>query len=348
MYAIVDWHVLSEGSPTVYQAEAEDFFREMSKDLAGYNNVLYEICNEPNSGADWSEIKAYAEAIIPVIRENDPDAIIIVGTPTLSQEVDKAAADPIQDYDNIMYSLHFYAATHKDSLRNTMAVAVAADAGLPIFVTEFGICESSGSGSLDRESASQWIQLLNQYGISYVAWNLSNKDETSAIISSQVSKTSGFTRSDLSEYGQWLYDLFTGNETTENSSSQQVQSQQTEEQQTQQQINTTSSSQSSSSALTNDDLTITVHQDNSWESGGMYYYQYEVTLKNTSGKSGSSWNVSLAFNASFQISDSWNGSYSVSGSTLNISSVDYNGTLESGQTLEGIGFILCSSTQLSY
>ncbi len=204
MYVIVDWHVLSEGTPTVYQSEAERFFDEMSKEFAGQNNVLYEICNEPNT-ADWGEIKAYAEDIIPIIRANDPDAIVIVGTPTWSQDVDEAAQDPISGYDNIMYTLHFYAATHKDDLRER--AAAAADAGLPVFVTEFGICDASGSGAIDTESANAWIDLLDEYGISYAAWNLSNKDETSAIISADVSKTSGFTRNDLSESGRWVYDL---------------------------------------------------------------------------------------------------------------------------------------------
>ncbi len=204
MYAIIDWHVLSEGTPTTYQSEAETFFDEMSKEFADQDNVLYEICNEPNT-AEWGEIKSYAEDIIPIIRENDPDAIIIVGTPTWSQDVDVAANDPIEDYDNIMYTLHFYAATHKDDLRDR--AAAAADAGLPIFVTEFGICDASGSGDIDVESADAWIDLLDTYGISYAIWNLSNKDETSSLIKADVSKTSDFTYDDLSESGQWMYDL---------------------------------------------------------------------------------------------------------------------------------------------
>ncbi len=203
MYAIVDWHILSDGNPKTYQSQAEEFFDEMSKKFASYDNVIYEICNEPN-GCGWSDIKSYAEAIIPIIRANDKDAIIIVGTPTWSQEVDKASADPITGYDNIMYSLHFYAATHKDDLRNKMITA--SKAGLPVFVTEYGICDASGSGAIDTESANAWIKAMDECGISYVAWNLSNKAETSAIIRSDVSKTSGFKRDDLSPSGQWVYD----------------------------------------------------------------------------------------------------------------------------------------------
>ena len=207
MYVIIDWHILSDGNPNTYKEEAKNFFAEMAQLYADYDNVLYEICNEPNGGTSWNDIKSYAEEIIPVIRSYDKDGIIIVGTPNWSQYVDQAAADPITSYDNIMYALHFYAATHTDSLRNTMVSAV--DAGLPIFVSEYGICDASGNGAIDEYQAGEWINALDQYGISYVAWNLSNKEETSAILSSKCSKTSGFTEDDLSSSGKWLYRMLT-------------------------------------------------------------------------------------------------------------------------------------------
>lgn len=202
MYVIVDWHILSDNNPNQYQAEALSFFDEMSKEFADHNNVLYEICNEPNGGTSWGEIKSYANEIIPVIRANAPDAVILVGTPNWSQYVNEAAADPITGYENIMYTLHFYAATHTDSLRNTMTEAI--DAGLPVFVSEYGICDASGNGGIDEAQANAWVETLDQYQVSYVAWNLSNKEETSALIRSTVDKTSGFLEEDLSDSGRWL------------------------------------------------------------------------------------------------------------------------------------------------
>lgn len=94
MYVIVDWHILSDCDPNQNKDEAIAFFREMSETFADNDNVLYEICNEPNSGTSWDSIKSYAEEVIPVIREQKPDAVILVGTPTWSQEIDKAAASP--------------------------------------------------------------------------------------------------------------------------------------------------------------------------------------------------------------------------------------------------------------
>lgn len=204
MYVIVDWHILSDGNPNSHKKEAKAFFKEMSKELKGYNNVIYEICNEPNNGTSWKEIKSYAKSVISTIRENDKKAVIVVGTPTWSQDVDQAAADPIKG-DNIMYALHFYAATHKADLRNKMTAAI--NKGLPVFVTEYGICDASGNGAIDKREADRWIQTMDEYGVSYIAWNLSNKQESSSIIKSSCPKVSSFKKSELSDEGRWLYNL---------------------------------------------------------------------------------------------------------------------------------------------
>ena len=202
MYVIIDWHILSDNDPRTNQDEAIAFFDEMSQKYADYKNVLYEICNEPNGGTTWEDIKEYAEAVIPVIRKNAKDAVIIVGTPTWSQDVDIAAKDPIENETNIMYTLHFYAATHKDNIRNKLKEARTA--GLPIFISEFSICDASGNGAVDYDSADEWFQLINDYNLSYAGWNLSNKNESSSLIRSDVKKTSGWTEEELSETGAWL------------------------------------------------------------------------------------------------------------------------------------------------
>ncbi len=206
MYVIIDWHILHDLTPLKYQSEAEEFFAEMSLKYKDYDNIIYEICNEPNGGTSWADVKKYAEAIIPIIRKNDPDAIIVVGTPTWSQDVDKAAENPITGYDNIMYTVHFYAATHKDDIRNKLKKA--REKGLAIFVTEFSICDASGNGALDKNEAGKWMDMLNEYNISYAGWSLCNKDESSALISSGSSKKSGWSDGDLSEAGKWLIEQF--------------------------------------------------------------------------------------------------------------------------------------------
>ncbi|MFR7405456.1 MAG: cellulase family glycosylhydrolase, partial [Coriobacteriaceae bacterium] len=81
LYAVVDWHTLSDANPLTNQWAAEEFFRSVSGALGDADNVIYEICNEPNGSTSWADIKAYAEVVIPIIRANDPDAVIVVGTP---------------------------------------------------------------------------------------------------------------------------------------------------------------------------------------------------------------------------------------------------------------------------
>ncbi len=204
MYAIIDWHILENGNPTAREGDAREFFDQMSREFKDHVNVLYEICNEPNGGVDWATVKGYAERIIPVIRANDPDAIVIVGTPTWSQDVDQAAANPLTGASgqNTLYSLHFYANTHKQDLRDKMTKAL--DAGLPIFISEFGTCDSSGNGANNLWEAQQWINLANSRNVSWMNWNLSLKNETCAAIQSWCKKTSGWDTWELTESGNWV------------------------------------------------------------------------------------------------------------------------------------------------
>ncbi len=323
MYVIVDWHVLSEGTPAAYQSEAAEFFDEMSAEFADHVNVLYEICNEPNT-AGWPEIKSYAKDIIPIIRANDPDAVIIVGTPTWSQDVDQAAADPITDWDNIMYSLHFYAATHGEELRQKMCTA--ADEGLPIFVTEYGICDASGSGKLDFASADEWIRLMDEYGISYAAWNLSNKDESSAILNPDVTKVLGFDYEDLSASGKWVYSLLSGEQT---------------------ELYDDTSDAQDAGIFTEDGLMIESALRSSWEDDGSYFYLYDLTLTNNTGSAISDWRIRIDFNEKPRLSDGWNADIDVSGNSLILSNADYNGSLGEGESVTDIGFIAEGSESLT-
>ena len=207
MYVIVDWHILSDCDPNQNKDEAIAFFREMAEVFADNDNVLYEICNEPNGGTSWDSIKSYAEEVIPVIRAQKPDAVILVVTPTWSQEIDKAAASPLDD-SNVMYTLHFYAGTHKDDLRNRLETCV--QNGLPVFVSEFGMCDASGNGANDFVSTTKWLELLNKYQISFCCWNLANKDESSSVFKASSTALSDWTDDDFNESGRWIRDYFRG------------------------------------------------------------------------------------------------------------------------------------------
>lgn len=205
MYVIIDWHILSDNNPNKNKKQAVSFFKEMAKKYRNHKNVLYEICNEPNGGTQWKDIKAYAKSVIKAIRTYDKKNIILVGTPTWSQDVDTAADSPIKGYSNLMYTFHFYAATHKDTYRKKVEQAVKK--GLPVFVSEFGISESSGNGRIDKSEANKWIKFLKKKKISYVCWNLSNKDESCSLLKRSSKRTGGFKASDLSAAGKWFKKL---------------------------------------------------------------------------------------------------------------------------------------------
>lgn len=206
MYVIIDWHVLNY-APSRHTQEACDFFAEMASKYSGHDNVIYEICNEP-VGADWnSDIKPYAETVIGTIRKYDDHALILVGTNTWSQDVDSVVGNTLDD-GNVMYVAHFYAGTHKENIRNKISTAL--NAGVPVFISECSICDASGNGGIDYASASEWLDFMNSNQLSFIAWSLSNKAETSALISSGCSAKSGWSDGDLSETGRWFKSAISG------------------------------------------------------------------------------------------------------------------------------------------
>jgi endoglucanase len=174
IYVIIDWH-----SHNIRLEEAKEFFNKMSKKYGEYPNVIYEIFNEPDYET-WEEVKAYSEDVISVIRKNDPDNIILVGSPHWSQDLDLAAADPITGYDNLMYTMHFYAATHTKLLRDRVDAAMAD--GLPVFVSECAGMEASGDGPLNYDEWQAYIDWMEQHKISWITWAISDKLETCSML----------------------------------------------------------------------------------------------------------------------------------------------------------------------
>lgn len=214
MYVIIDWHILNDGNPNEYKSQAIQFFGEIVRKYEDNENVIYEICNEPNGDTTWEDIKKYANEVIPVIRNVDEDALILVGTPSYSSDLDSVLEAPL-DFDNIMYTYHFYAGTHKSSARNSLTNAL--DAGLPVFISEYGLVSADGDGTVDTKEAEKWIDILKEYNLSSCIWNLSNKAEGSALISADCDKTADFEYEELSEQGQYFFDLLQNNKSnTEN------------------------------------------------------------------------------------------------------------------------------------
>ncbi len=348
MYAVIDWHVLQECDPNVYLEQALEFWDDISRSYAACDNIIYEICNEPNGDTTWDAVKAYGEAVLAVIRANDPSAVVLVGTPTWSQRPDLAAANPLAD-DNVMYTLHFYAATHKDDLRATLRAV--SEAGMPVFVSEYGICDAGGSGSLDIESADTWIALMDELGISSACWNLSNKAESSSFIAPTCDKVSGFEKSDFTECGLWFKQMLADSSTADSpaNSGDEAGKEMVSEMSGGGQRSPTveSHAQTANVASTQDTVACTVAMRQTWESNGETSLLYDVSIANQTDCDIDSWFVELVFSESFDLADGWNAMFEVDGCTLRISPVSYNAALKAGSSWADIGFIVQGTSQLA-
>jgi endoglucanase len=193
IYVIIDWH-----SHNINLKEAKEFFAEMSKKYAKYPNIIYEIFNEPDYET-WWEVKTYSEEVIRVIRENDPNNIILVGSPHWDQDVDLPAEDPILGYNNIMYTMHFYAATHGKDLRDKTDEAIKR--GLPIFISESAGMEASGDGPLNVKAWQEYIDWMEAKKLSWITWSVSDKDETCSILKKSAKSEGKWKDEDLKESG---------------------------------------------------------------------------------------------------------------------------------------------------
>lgn len=193
IYVIIDWH-----SHNINLKEAKQFFAEISKKYAKYPNIIYEVFNEPDYET-WWEVKNYSEEIIKVIRENDPNNIILVGCPHWDQDIDLPAEDPIRDYTNIMYTMHFYAATHGKELRDRTDLAIKR--GLPVFISESAGMEASGDGPLNYRAWEEYIDWMEAKKLSWITWSVSDKDETCSILKKSAKSDGKWKDEDLKESG---------------------------------------------------------------------------------------------------------------------------------------------------
>ncbi|ALJ01230.1 glycoside hydrolase [Rufibacter tibetensis] len=197
IYVIIDWH---DHEAHKHTEEAKAFFAEMAQRFGQYPNVIYEPYNEPLENTDWAtEIKPYHEAVIREIRKYDPDNLIVCGTRMWSQRVDEAAENPILQR-NIAYTLHYYAATHKQELRDIATQAI--NKGAALFVTEFGTCAADGNGKVDEAESRAWWAFLDQHQISWCNWSVADKDEAASALKPGSPTTGPWTEAHISASGQ--------------------------------------------------------------------------------------------------------------------------------------------------
>ena len=197
IYVIVDWHD-HHATQNIQQAKA--FFHEIAKSYGHLPNVLLETFNEP-TWQSWSkDVKPYHEEILKVIRPHSSN-IVICGTPTWSQDVDVASALPVEG-ENIAYTLHFYAATHGQYLRDKAKIAL--DRGVALFVSEWGTCEANGNGKLDLRETERWMEFLDEYNVSDANWAVNDKRESCSALKPGAASNGHWPRSKLTRSGRWV------------------------------------------------------------------------------------------------------------------------------------------------
>ncbi len=199
IYVIVDWH-----AHEVRTEAAQGFFGKLAAKYGGYPNVIWETYNEPLPKHGWAKVlKPYHEAVIPQIRRHSPKGLIVAGTRSWSQDVEEAAADPLAD-PNTAYTLHFYAGTHRQPLRDKALKALSKGAAL--FVTEWGTSEANGNDKLDDVETRIWWDFMEKHQISYANWSVADKNETSAALRPGAPARGGWTEAQISPSGRLVRD----------------------------------------------------------------------------------------------------------------------------------------------
>ncbi|GAA2262770.1 hypothetical protein GCM10010232_63090 [Streptomyces amakusaensis] len=210
MYAIVDWHILTEGDPWTNIGHAKTFFKEIAERHKNKNNLLFEIANEPSgTNVTWWTIKTYAEDLIPHIRQFDPDTPVLVGTRDWSSfglsgstNESEVVNNPVQA-SNIMYTFHFYAASHREWYLD--GLTRAADK-IPVFVSEFGTQNYSGEGANDFPMTQRFLDVMASKKISWVNWNYSDDHRSGAVFKQGTCNSGGpwTGTAPLKEAGVWI------------------------------------------------------------------------------------------------------------------------------------------------
>ncbi|KAF7639647.1 Beta-1,4-endoglucanase [Meloidogyne graminicola] len=200
IYVLVDFHYTGN---QLYTNESKQFFQEISAEYKGIPNLLFEIMNEAVN-IPWKTLKQYHETIIPVIRENSPDAIIICSTPEYDQNLLEAYNDPITNFNNnIMYTLHFYTSEPGSELLRS-SVENILQKKFPLFVTEYGLSLGTGGGGCNKYEMNIWWQMLDKYKVSYINWSISNKSESSAALIPGSTSADVGNDSHLTESGSYV------------------------------------------------------------------------------------------------------------------------------------------------
>jgi len=201
IYVMVDWH---DHKAVDHEKEAIAFFKEVATKYGKHPHIIYETYNEPLNTHSWEQIKKYHEAVVTEIRKIDPNNLILLGSSSWDQAVDEASKSPLEGFSNLAYTFHFYASdrNHQERLRARADTAIKN--GLCLFVSEWGVGESSGDGVFDVEKTDRWVQWMEENKLSWCVWSIADKVETTAALRPGASPDGNWKESDLTPGGKYI------------------------------------------------------------------------------------------------------------------------------------------------
>ena len=197
IYVIVDWH---DHNAHQHTAQAQTFFGAVATKYGNVPNVILEVWNEPES-VSWSTVKTYAETTLATVRGAGARNLTIVGSPDWSTDAHLAADNPVAD-DNVAYTFHFYAGSHRQSYRDDALAAL--NKGVALFVTEWGTCESNGNGTVDTAESQRWIDFMAEHHVGWANWSLFDKNEACSALMPGSSPTGAWTDASLTASGRFV------------------------------------------------------------------------------------------------------------------------------------------------
>ncbi|MDO4961125.1 MAG: cellulase family glycosylhydrolase, partial [Eubacteriales bacterium] len=329
MYAIVDWHVLLDGNPLSYNMEASSFITYIADHYGDRDNVIFEICNEPN-GEDgtWASVKSYADRVISFIRQFSPRSLILVGTPNFCQDLDEVMADPITFYSNIAYTYHFYTITHREDMLETLEKAIKSR--FPMVVSEFGLAGHTHSGTIDIAMGNRWMTLLEMYDIGRVYYNLSNENDSCALLVPSCSKMSDWSMEDLTQQGKWLIETYHKDKSDWAEAFANFGT-----------VNRIAVKELSDT----EKIEATLVREAFWAKDSKQEGRYTLTINNDTDTPITGWSVKVTFSDDFTISSDWSAKLEQEGKTLTITPLEWNNAVWNRYSID-VGFITSSNDLL--
>jgi hypothetical protein len=220
IYIIIDWHSHVAHNET---ALATTFFREMATEYKDVPNLIWEVYNEPLGGTSTGTVTTHSNSIINAIRNAGNNNLILVGSPSWSQQPYEQAQNMFGNDNstgsnnamskNVAFSFHFYAAEHHQTSGVGQSASNALSAGYAVFGSEWGGMNANGKGNISTSETSKWTTWMDNNKVSSCTWSASNANETASLFSSTATSTD-LSISHLTEHGRLFNTYMSANKWT--------------------------------------------------------------------------------------------------------------------------------------